>query len=469
MVTVNNMILGMKQSAMLAVGCVLVAAPGAARDKKVAPPQSEAPAPLSPSPADQPAKNPEIRAAPVLAQEPVALEPVPSKPAPVWSAAHAEKLLTFITMSDQEGLNPADYQPEALAAAIAAGPGKALDDEFIRAFTWLAEDLRDGRTPMKSRVQWFVDDPDYDLIPTDKLLADALASGDIVGTLKSLEPMHPDYAALRSALAATPKEQVTRRRLIAANMDRWRWLQRDLGKDYLHTNVPEYMLRYVVNNRQIATYRTVVGKAGTTATPQLAERVEGVIFNPTWTVPQSIVKGEGLGAKVLANPKWAAAQGYKATKGANGYISVVQKPSPTNSLGYMKLDMPNPHAIFLHDTPSRHLFANPARALSHGCIRTEDAMALAMTIALVQGDIPIAKSKEIIKSLQYTRVAVTHELPVYITYFTMATNVAGKLQSFSDIYARDKPVFDALSADRAVRSGKMVRNDDVIVISSPGA
>lgn len=460
MVAIYAMILAMKRSAILAAIGALVTVPAAAQDKTAAPQQPAAPAPQLLPAADQATTNPGTPPAPAAAQQELA---------PVWSVAQAETLLAVINAAGQEGLNPADYLPHQLSAAIALGAGKALDEEFVRTFTWLAEDLRDGRTPMKSRIQWFVDDPDYDQRPTSALLSDALASGDVAGTLKSLEPAHPDYAALRAALAATPKEQVTRRRQIAANMDRWRWLGRDLGKDYLLTNVPEYMLRYVVNNRQIATYRTIVGKAGTTATPQLAERVEGVIFNPTWTVPQSIVKGEGLGAKVLANPVWAAAQGYKATKGANGYIGVVQKPSPTNSLGYMKLDMPNPHAIFLHDTPTRHLFANPARALSHGCIRTEDAMALAMTIALVQGDVPIAKSKEVIKSLQYTRVPVKHELPVYITYFTMATNVAGKLQSFGDIYTRDKPVFDALSSARAVRTGKMSRNEDVIVIARPGA
>ncbi len=109
-------------------------------------------------------------------------------------------------------------------------------------------------------------------------------------------------------------------------MDRWRWLQRDLGVQYLLTNVPEFQLRLTVNNNVIRSYRTIVGKPGRTATPQLAETVEGVIFNPNWTVPQSIVKGEGLGARVLGNPGWAGANSYTATRGANGFISVVQGP-----------------------------------------------------------------------------------------------------------------------------------------------
>src|SRR5688572_16733947 len=187
-------------------------------------------------------------------------------------------------------------------------------------------------------------------------------------------------------------------------MDRWRWLQRDLGGQYLLTNVPEFQLRLTVNNKIIRSYRTIVGKPGRTATPQLAEIVEGVVFNPTWTVPQSIVKGEGLGARLLANPASARAQGYKVTKGADGYVSVVQQPGKTNSLGLMKLDMPNEHAIFLHDTPARHLFDAENRALSHGCIRTERAQELAITMALLGKGAEKDEAVAISLSGEYTKV-----------------------------------------------------------------
>lgn len=389
---------------------------------------------------------------------------------PVWSAESAKQLLTAINGLGSEGLKPADYLPEKLKAAIDSGDSAAIEAEATRAFVWVAEDLRDGRTPMTSRLQWFVEDPDADAMPTDSLLAKVAGGTAVSAVLKSLEPTHGDYAALRKELAATPAANTTKRRLIAANMDRWRWLKRDLGVDYLRTNVPEYMLRYVFKNQQIATYRTVVGKPGKTATPQLAEMVEGVIFNPTWTVPQSIVKGEGLGAKVLANPAWAKAQGYTATKGANGYVSVVQASGPGNALGYMKLDMPNPHAIFLHDTPSRGLFNTANRALSHGCIRTERAAELAMTIAYVQGDIPTAKSAQTLKTRKYTRVPVKRELPVYITYFTMATDVNGQMKSFTDIYGRDSAVFTAMASARPDRQGRRMKStEEVIAIESPGA
>ena len=385
-----------------------------------------------------------------------------------WPLTGAEQLLSVIEGIGSEGLSPADYKPDALRGAIRHGEGPALDSAARQAFTWLVEDLRDGRTPMDSRKQWFVIDPDPDLLPTGSIMAQALDSGDIAGTLAALDPTHPDYLALKQELADTPASDKERRKMIRANMDRWRWLAHDLGKQYLITNVPEYELRLTVNDRIVRTYKTIVGAPGRTATPQLAETVEGVIFNPTWTVPQSIVKGEGLGAKVLANPGWARAQGYTATRGENGFINVVQQPGPTNSLGKMKLDMPNPHAIFLHDTPARNLFAKENRAVSHGCIRTERALELAMTVAILGQGASKDEVVDISTSGDYTRVPVEKTMPVYITYFTMGTDIDGKLRTFRDIYDRDAPVLASLDAPR-VRNRARVSDEKVVAIEAPGA
>jgi len=392
------------------------------------------------------------------------LPPAPRYPSVMqWPAAHAQKLLTVIESIGTEGLDPADYRPGALRAAIQSGAGPELDALASQMFTWLVEDLRDGRTPMEARKQWFVIDPDPDLMPTGRLMTEALATGDVAGALRSVLPTHPDYAALRDELAATPAADRQRRNLIRANMDRWRWLQRDLGGQYLLTNVPEFQLRLTVNNNIIRTYRTIVGKPGRTATPQLAETIEGVIFNPTWTVPQSIVKGEGLGARVLGNPAWARANGYTATRGANGYVSVVQGAGPGNSLGQMKIDMPNPHAIFLHDTPSRGLFANASRALSHGCVRVERALELAMTIAILGQGASREEAVAISTSGEYTRVPVKKSMPVYITYFTMARDIDGELKTFNDIYGRDAPVLASFNAPR-VGNRARVTSEEVIEI-----
>ncbi len=276
-------------------------------------------------------------------------------------------------------------------------------------------------------------------------------------------PEHPDYYRLRDELAATPETNSKRRKLIRANMDRWRWLARDLGSQYLITNVPEYQLRLTVNDNIVRTYRTVVGKPGRNATPQIAESVEGIVFNPTWTVPQSIVKGEGLGNKVLNNPAWAKRAGYTATRTANGWTSVVQQPGPTNSLGLMKLDMPNRHAIFLHDTPSRHLFKNAARALSHGCIRTERATELAITLAILRGGKSADEAKGIMTSGKYTKVGFETSMPVYITYFTMGQDIDGKLRTFKDIYDRDGAVLASFDKPRVANRSR-VTGEQIIPI-----
>jgi murein L,D-transpeptidase YcbB/YkuD len=155
---------------------------------------------------------------------------------------------------------------------------------------------------MDSRIQWFAVDTDVDANPTHDLIDKALATHDVPGVLAGLAPTYQDYAALKAALAATPRADRATRDAIRVNMERWRWLPRDLGSVYLITNVPEFMLRFTVGGRIIKTYRTVVGKPGRTATPQLAEKVQAVVFNPTWTVPQSIIQNENLGEKLMAHP-----------------------------------------------------------------------------------------------------------------------------------------------------------------------
>ena len=395
-----------------------------------------------------------------------ALPPPPTPILAAWKLAQARELVSFAEGIAAEGLDPRDYKLAELKAAIAAGDGAALNTAASLTFQYLVEDLRDGRTPMADRRQWFVVDPDPDRMPTQALLDKAVGGGGVAKTLTGLNPVNPDYAKLKAELALA--RDPARRKLIRANMDRWRWLPQALGKHYLLTNIPEQKLRLTVNNRIIKSYRTIVGKPGRTATPQLAEMVEAVIYNPTWTVPQSIVKGEGLGAKVLGNPGWARANGYKGTRGADGVIYVVQQPGPNNSLGLMKLDMPNEHAIFLHDTPARALFAQDNRALSHGCIRVENAREMAMTMSMLgnmktKDDIPViqAEVSAITASGKYTRYPLANQWPVYLTYFTMASDVDGKMTAFSDIYGRDAPVLASL--DKPRQSNRARKTDEAVV------
>ena len=423
----------------------------------------EAPKP-APKPAQVPSPAPVMTSSPVVQQAPTDFFVTP----PRWSLEQAENLLAYVSGIGNEGLFPDDYAPEALEAAISAGDGEQLDKIATQTFTWLAQDLRDGRTEMDARRQWFVRDPDAERIPLRPLLTWALGGGSVVAALDSLHPSHPDYAVLRQMLLATPEDEVEIRAKIRVNMDRWRWLAQDLGHSYLLTNVPEYQLRLTVNDRIVRSYRTIVGKPGRTSTPQLAVMVRGIIFNPTWTVPQSIIVGEGLGAKVLNNPAYAKAHNYKAWRAGDGRVIVVQQPGPGNALGLVKLDMPNPHSIFLHDTPAKQLFDTKKRAYSHGCIRTDRALELGLTLAMVLGKLPKEEAVAISKSGEYTKVPLQTPLPIYVTYFTMAQDIDGEMRSFDDIYGRDAPVLASFARPRVPKDGRRVTNEAVVPIEDPG-
>ncbi|TIX51081.1 L,D-transpeptidase family protein [Alteraurantiacibacter aquimixticola] len=363
-----------------------------------------------------------------------------------WTPEAAQALLELLATVADEGLNAADYRPEALRAALADGESERLDNVAGAIFGWLVQDLRDGRTPRSARRSFHVVDPDARLYPASALMARVKAGEDVGRVLASLDPVHPDYAALRDALGATPLEDVDRRRLIAANMDRWRWLPRDLGATHLLVNIPEFRLRLMVDGEITRSHRVIVGIPGRNATPQFSDQVEGIIFNPTWTVPQSIVVGEGLGRRVLNNPAWARSRGYVATRGANGYVSIVQQPGPQNALGIVKLDMPNPHAVFLHDTPAKQRFEEDYRALSHGCIRTQDVLELAFTLVTLNDNISREEAQAISDSGTYTRVPLAQAVPVHIAYFTMGVDENGEVTQFADLYDRDAPVLQSMAA-----------------------
>ena len=422
----------------------------------------------TPAPSASPAAIPSATPSEAPSEAPKIVPQMPlDEPVVSWSVSDAGALLGVIEGIDADGLFPADYQPDKLRSAIAAGDAAALNAQASRAFAWLAEDMRDGRTRFDARLQWFVVDTDIETQPTSALMARALQTHDVTGVLAGLQPTVPDYGELKGLLAATPARDRAKRSLIRINMDRWRWLPRELGKYYLLTNVPEFQLRLTVDNSIIRSYRTIVGKVGKTATPQLAAVVQGVVFNPTWTVPQSIVKGEGMGAKLIANPASALRQGYTVTKAKNGMITVVQQPGPGNSLGMIKLDMPNEHAIFIHDTPTRGLFSQTDRALSHGCVRTERAAELGITMAILGAGMTSDQGVEIVKSGTYTRVPMTKTFPVYIMYFTMASDITGKMGTFADLYSRDGAVLAAFAAPRKPWTGQRQSTEKVIKLDNP--
>ncbi len=417
--------------------------------------QQSAPASLLP-----PGLSPDVEVKPVPPAEsgPAPAQPAPPVPvvvSPNWTLADVARLVVSIEAVGKKGLIPADYEPDALKAAIGVGEGVALNDLATKLFNRLATDLRDGRTPKSARVDWLIVDTDAVTLPLDAALAGALASHDIEGALAKLEPRHPDYAALKAELARTPASNAPRIAQLRANLDRWRWMPQSLGDKHVLANVPEYMVRVNTYGRNIASYRVIVGKIDT-PTPQLSAQAVGIVVHPPWVLPQSIIRQE-VGPLIARSPAAAKARGYVWT-GSGKTLSVVQMPGPKAALGQLKLDMPNPQSIFLHDTPNKTLFANNPRAYSHGCLRTDRAFEFGILLSLLQSGQPLddVQVREqiandlvtLIRAGKTQKAPFKEPIPVHIGYFTVATAGGKTLETFPDLYGRDALVIASFARSR---------------------
>ncbi|MFP5330476.1 MAG: L,D-transpeptidase family protein [Alphaproteobacteria bacterium] len=379
----------------------------------------------------QPAAAQPQAAAQPPAPAPVA-EPVPLPP-PLWEVGDVQQLLAFIREVGKEGLDPADYDPEGLEAALRAGDPVALSAAATDRFNRLSSDLALGHVRGKDRIDWHIKDPDLDNGRQDKLLRWALQTHQVADTLTGLLPVHPQYTYLKRALEVTPPTDTAKVNRIRLNLDRWRWLPRDLGERYIIVNVPAYTAALVEGGETISRHYAVAGKIST-PTPQLSATATGVILNPWWEVPKSIepeVRGKG---------------GYVAVKDKNGkVVRWRQPPGPSNALGKIKFVMPNDKAIYLHDTNAKSRFNSRVRAFSHGCIRTKDIDKLA-TILLTEGGTEWTPEKvqATIDSGKSVQAHFPKPLPVYIVYMSSAATVEGKIVDYADVYKRDGKAIAAL-------------------------
>ncbi len=259
-----------------------------------------------------------------------------------------------------------------------------------------------------------------------------------------------------AALIVTAAERADQ---IRVNMERARWIGEIGPGRQILVNIAGFYASLIEDGRPVWTTRTIVGR-GYTRTPVFTDKMEYIEFNPTWTVPRSIVRGE-LAPKILADPGYLSEHGYYLAEASGQVVDpasvnwpgltpqnfpywVVQKPGSKNALGLVKFMFPNDYSVYMHDTPQRYLFDRAERSFSHGCIRTEKPLDLAGLLLARQGwdrpriDAAVAAGKT-------TRVTLDTPVPIAILYWTVDP-VDEVVRFYPDLYNRDAAVLALLDA-----------------------
>ncbi|NLH82789.1 MAG: L,D-transpeptidase family protein, partial [Phyllobacteriaceae bacterium] len=233
---------------------------------------------------------------------------------------------------------------------------------------------------------------------------------------------------------------------VIVNMERWRWLPRDLGELHVFVNIPDYHLDVMKDGRSIHHARVITGRPEN-QTPIFSETMEYVVVNPYWNVPQSIVKKEML-AKLqsgsLGRSYEVEVQDREVDPGSVDWsqvspsqVSIRQRPGDGNALGNIKFMFPNQHSVYIHDTSSRGLFARDYRALSHGCVRVAEPFSFADALLSEEPTgLDGAKLKKLLGRGEQ-QLNLKRHIPVHIGYFTEFVDDAGQLQSRRDVYGHD--------------------------------
>ena len=278
-----------------------------------------------------------------------------------------------------------------------------------------------------------------------------------------------DMATVKNLNRDTSQRDIQR---LVYNMERMRWLPKNLGKRFVFVNQPAFEVRVMDRGKQVWRSNVIVGKP-LNQTSAFHDEMETVVFNPSWGVPQSIIVNEYLG-KLRRDPSYLDRQGFKviapngkvirsssvnwAAYGDRPPFGVQQPPGKGNALGELKFLFPNSHAIYMHDTPTKNLFAESTRTYSHGCIRVQDPREFA-TVLLGWDRDKVDRETDSRKSYS---LALSQKTPVHITYFTAWPDSSGKMSYFNDVYERDEAMERALTAMAAAREAnstqKLVQN-----------
>jgi L,D-transpeptidase YcbB len=370
----------------------------------------------------------------------------PTEPAEVLSHITAAKEASAASIA-LDSYNPPQKLYQELKAKLAElrgeGPGQAIeiaDGPLLRYTPSRGKKppealMEDARVP-QLRAKLGVENPDD--THYDAKVADAVRKFQESVELKETGVL--DAATVRALNSPKRDKQID---VVIANMERWRWLPRDLGAPaigdaYVILNIPDYTLKVMQHGQQVWTTRVVTGKPGIHATPLLTETMKYITVNPTWNVPPSIVYGEYLPA-LQQDPTVLERMGLKLEHERDGSIHISQPPGEANALGRIRFNFPNKFLVYQHDTPDKYLFEKSERAYSHGCMRVQYPDQYASVLLNITEPNEHYTPEKIRSMYGHSEIDLKFPtpIPVNITYQTAFVDEAGKLQFRKDIYGRD--------------------------------
>jgi len=392
--------------------------------------------------------------------------------APAWVQSEDTSTITtalrVLQSADDHGLVASDYGANEVAQAIEREGDSEdsiegisdlaqLDVRITTGLLALGHDVALGRAePKNIDARWKKRRTAPDFVG---LLARA-EEGDLSTWLASVQPQHPEYAALQKALASLRAQQITggddRRRLLALNLERWRWMPDDMGTRHVLVNIPAFHLMVRENERAVLDMKVVVGESDAEhRTPVFSSEMATVVFSPYWNVPDSIVEGETAPA-IARDPSFLERNNIEILRQSRGRSEPVdpesvdwddaaelkqllfrQRPGAGNALGHVKFLFPNPFNVYLHDTPADALFARRGRALSHGCVRLEQPEAFARYVLRDMPDWDDRRIHEAMHADVEKPVALKEKIPVHIVYFTAWPRSHGGFDTWPDVYGYD--------------------------------
>jgi len=297
-------------------------------------------------------------------------------------------------------------------------------------------------------------------VAVDDLYTDELAAA--VRDFQRSAGLSADGIVGPATIAAMNGDNVQERiRKLVVNLERVRWLPKDLGDKYVFVNQPAFELR-LMDNGEVAWQTRVIIGTYRNQTPTFSDEMEEVDLNPYWNVPRSIATKEML-PELWSDPYYLDSRGYEVfhTNGqrissasvdwtaytpATMPFSIRQPPGPSNALGKMKFLFPNKHAVYMHDTPQKHLFERTVRSFSHGCVRVQHADRFAEIVLATEGWTPAAINAAVATGANQS-IKLSRKIPVHLAYFTAWADERG-VRYFDDVYKRDELVERALNGHR---------------------